>query len=181
MDPPAAEIASEAVPRREDSSGERVRPDSKALGGMTFGVPAEHQDQLVSAGGGRAAAMFAQRVLGGPDVHQRFGSRGFEIGDRLRFRCDLTRGLESTGSLELRGTIANELRDHGVARIALLCGGKYRAPQCLADIVAKVLFGGDDVGRALSHRPAVGSGFIVPLRFGFHIGNGIYWIPHNIA
>ena len=77
---------------------------------MTFGVPAEHQDQSVSAGRGRAAAMLAQRILGGLDVLQCLGSPGFEIGFCLRFRCDLPRGLQSGGGLELRGAIANELR-----------------------------------------------------------------------
>lgn len=38
------------------------------LGGMTFGVPAEHQNQLVSANRWRAATMLAERVLGGADV-----------------------------------------------------------------------------------------------------------------
>ena len=93
--------------------------------------------------------MLAQRVLRGAHVLQRLCSCGFEIGDRLRFRCDLARGLQSGGSLEPRPAIANELRDHGVAGVTLLCGGKHRALQCLADIVAKVLFGSDDVGRSV--------------------------------
>jgi hypothetical protein len=55
---------------------------------------------------------------------------------------------------------------------SLCCVGEYRALPYLADIVAKVLFASDDVGRALSRPPAVGSGFVVPLRFGLHIRNG---------
>src|SRR5688572_21913846 len=151
------------------------RLDLEQLRGVTFGVAAEHQDELI---GGRhlrrrPSAVLAQRILRRPHVLQRSSARRFEVLGRLGPGDDLAGRLELRGSLELLGTIANHLRDHGVA-----CGGLLRRRQGgslerSGNVVAEVLFGGNDVRGAFSDRPAVGRRLVIPLRFRLHVGNGV--------
>ena len=80
------------------------RLDFEQPRGVTFGVAAEHQDELI---GGRhlrrrPCAVLAQRILRRSHVLQRSSARRFEVLDRLRPGDDFAGRLELCGGLELR-------------------------------------------------------------------------------